>query len=114
MHLKELPLNYLDWLTARDMHLNADLEKSNFTEDLFKQYKKHLGAMRFAVLVEAQKLVCPHHVKQMLNFNEFSLLSPAVPVYKVAKLMKIDWLFRNILLPPEYKQQIDELDVSPL
>jgi len=27
------------------------------------------------------------------------------------KLMKMDWLLKNILLPSDYKNQINELDV---
>src|SRR6185369_5252422 len=49
MGLKELPLNYIDWLPVRKTHLLEDLQTSKYTADLFKQYKKHLGAMRFKV-----------------------------------------------------------------
>ncbi len=59
MGLKELPLTYIEWLPVRKAHLMEDLQKSDHTADLFKQYKKHLGAMRFKVLIEAQKLVVP-------------------------------------------------------
>ncbi|HEU4859058.1 MAG TPA: DUF2236 domain-containing protein, partial [Chitinophagaceae bacterium] len=71
----------------------------------------HLGAMRFRVLTEAQKLVVPDRVKELLQFNDFSLLTPVVPVYKISRLMKMDWLLKSILYPPDYKDQIDELDV---
>ena len=113
MGLKELPPNYQEWLPVRDAHLMADLQKSKYTEDLFKQYKKHLGSMRFRVLIEGQKLVVPDRVKELLHFRDFSLLTPVVPVYKISKLMKMDWLLRNILLPSDYKDQINELDVHP-
>ena len=36
---------------------------------------------------------------------------PVVPIYKVSRLMKMDWLLKNILLPSDYKDQINELDV---
>jgi hypothetical protein len=111
MGVKALPESYLEWLPVRQAHLQADLEKSEYTGDLFKQYKKHLGAMRFRVLIEGQKLVVPQRVKELLNFRDFSLLSPVVPVYKVSRLMKMDWLLKSILLPSDYKDQIDELDV---
>src|SRR6187399_2782108 len=42
MGLKELPLTYIEWLPVRKAHLIADLQKSKYTADLFKQYKKHL------------------------------------------------------------------------
>jgi len=111
MRLKELPLNYREWLPVRQEHLMADLQKSEYTIDLFKQYKKHLGAMRFRVLIEGQKLVVPDRVKELLHFSDFSLLSPVVPVYKVSRVMKMDWLLKNILLPSDYKDEINQLDV---
>src|SRR6187200_2931939 len=43
MGLKELPLTYIEWLPVRKAHLIEDLQKSEYTTDLFKQYKKHLG-----------------------------------------------------------------------
>ena len=112
MGLKALPHTYIEWLPVRKAHLMDDLQKSEYTVDLFKQYKKHLGAMRFKVLIEGQKLVVPDRVKELLNFKDFSLLTPVVPVYKISRLMKMDWLLKNILLPSEYKDQINALDVS--
>ena len=113
MGLKELPLTYVQWLPVRQAHLMEDLQKSEYTADLFKQYKKHLGAMRFKVLTEGQKLVVPDRVKELLHFSDFSLLTPVVPLYKISRLMKMDWLLKNILLPADYKDQINELDVHP-
>lgn len=68
--------------------------------------------MRFRVLIEAQKLVVPDRVKELLQFSDFSLLTPVVPVYKISRLMKMDWLLKNILFPSDYKDQINELDVG--
>jgi hypothetical protein len=112
MGLKELPQTYREWLPVRETHLMNDLQKSNYTADLFKQYKKHLGAMRFKVLIEGQKLVVPDRVKELLQFSDFSLLTPVVPIYKVSRLMKMDWLLKSILLPSDHKDQINELDVQ--
>jgi hypothetical protein len=113
MGLKDLPVSYAEWLPVREAHLSEDLQKSDYTEDLFVQYKKHLGAMRFKVLLEGQKLVVPNQVKQLLNFKNFSLLTPAVPLYKVSRVMKTDWLLRHLLLPSDYKDQINALNIHP-
>jgi hypothetical protein len=112
MGLNQLPTNFNDWLPVRDQHLLNDLQKSEYTEDLFKQYKKHLGDMRFRVLIEAQKLVVPQRVKELLHFKNFSFLAPAVPLYKLSRLMKMDWLLKKILLPSDYENEIKELDVN--
>jgi len=111
MGLQALPLTYFGWLPVRRAHLINDLQKSKYTADLFKQYKKHIGAMRFKVLIEGQKLVVPERVKELLHFSDFSLLTPVVPMYKIVSLMKMDWLLKNILLPSDYKDQIKALDV---
>ena len=111
MAVKDLPLNYNLWLPVREEHLRQNLEKSNYTIDLFKQYKKHLGAMRFKVLTEGQKLVVPPRVKELMNFGNFSWLSPIVPLYKLTRMFKAEWLLKNILLPAEYKEQIMQLDM---
>jgi len=111
MGLAGLPSNYIEWLPVRKTHLLENLQKSEYTTDLFKQYKKHLGAMRFKVLIEGQKLVVPDRVKELLQFRDFSFLTPVVPVYKISRMMKMDWLLKNILLPADYKDQINELDV---
>lgn len=111
MGLKELPENYIHWLPVRDSHLNENLQKSEFTIDLFKQYRKHLGAMRYKVLLEGQKLVVPNRVMQLMNFSSFSLITPLIPIYKFSKMMKMDGLIKNILLPSDYKAQIAELDI---
>ena len=111
MGVKDLPPNYNLWLPVREDHLQQNLEKSKYTIDLFKQYKKHLGAMRFRVLIEGQKLVVPERVNELMDFNEFSLLAPVVPLYKLARVFKAEWLLKNMLLPVDYKEQIKELDV---
>ncbi|MBC5834267.1 DUF2236 domain-containing protein [Flavobacterium sp. F372] len=111
MGLKELPENYIEWLPVRQSHLMENLQKSEFTIDLFKQYKKHLGAMRYKVLLEGQKLVVPKRVKELMHFSNFSIITPFIPIYKFSRVIKIDDLLKNILLPSDYKAQINELDV---
>lgn len=111
MGLEELPESYHKWRPARMAHMNENLQKSVYTNDLFRQYRKHLGPLRFKVLIEAQKLVVPGRVAELLHFKEYSLLSPAVPLYKISRRMKLDGLVKRILLPRDYKEQFRQLDV---
>ena len=113
MGLKDLPVSYIEWLPAREAHLIQDLQMTKYSIDLFKQYRTHLGAFRYKVLIEAQKLVVPNRVKELLHFGDFSLLTPVLPIYKMSRLMKMDGLLKNILYPAGYKKQIHELDVHP-
>ena len=78
MGLKSLPATYADWLPVRNAHLMEDLEKSKYTDDLFLQYKKHLGTMRYNVLIEGQKLVFPDRVRIPAPIHCLHLLCPSI------------------------------------
>jgi len=112
MHLQQLPSNYTEWLQAREMHMQHDLAHSPFTNNLFLQYKKHLGIGRYKVLIEAQKLVVPERVAALLKFDQTKWLKPSVPVYKMSRMLRLDGFVKNILLPADYKAQIMELDMT--
>jgi len=111
MELKGLPASYKEWLPVRQEHLKNDLQKTKYTIDLFKQYKKNLGAVRYRILVEAQMMVLPEIVKKLLAFRKFSLLKPAVPFYKLARVLNLDSFIKDMILPSAYKKEIKELDV---
>jgi hypothetical protein len=113
MYLKELPATYQYWLPVREEHMKNDLERSKYTDDLFLQYKKHLGKTRFKILIEAQILVIPYRVRKLLGFKSYSLLRPTVPLYKLSRLVKLDSVIKYLLLPKEYHKQIKALDRYP-
>lgn len=111
MGLTGLPLSYKEWLQMRDEHLQNDLAKSDFTKDLYKQYRKHLGPVRYKLLLEGQILVVPHQVNKLLQLGHFSLLHPVLGFYKLLKRLNLDWFLKSAILPKAYKQEIKELDI---
>ncbi len=110
MGLTGLPENYEGWILMHEEHLQNDLRKSEYTIDLFKQYRKNLGGVRYVILKEGQKLVVPQRVRELLGFSSFSFLSPVVPLYKLSRSLKLDWLIKSAILPGDYKEQIRKLD----
>jgi len=112
MHLKQLPSNYKAWTIDYERHLQNDLAKSNYTIDLFKQYKKHLGTFRYYILIESQKLLVPKRVYTLLGFSNFSMMSLVVPAYKLSRLIKLDNFLKELVLPDKYKSQVKELDIK--
>jgi len=113
MGLKELPDNYNLWLPVRYAHLEENLQKSKFTIDLFRQYKKHLGIIRYNLLLGVQKLIVPKIAKDKLFKNQITFLKPIIKVYKISKIIKMDTAIKNLLLPSNYKNQIKEIDIQP-
>ncbi len=114
MGLKDLPSNYNDWIIMRNEHLHNDLAKSDYTIDLYNQYKKHLGFARFIVLKESQKLVVPQHVNELLGLGKIQWITPLLISYKLSRKIKMDGLLKAIILPSAYKKQIKALDVEPV
>ncbi|MEO6452771.1 MAG: oxygenase MpaB family protein [Ginsengibacter sp.] len=113
MRLRDLPQNYNQWVIVRARHLQDDLEKSHYTIDLYKQYKKHLGIFRYAILLESQILVVPPRVNELLGLGKISWLTPLLMIYKLSRIIKLDGWFKSIILPTEYIKEIKELDVIP-
>ena len=113
MGLKGLPQTYDQWLIMRDEHLEKDLEKSHYTTDLYKQYRKHLGFVRYKLLIESQKLVVSERVRSLLKLRKLSWITPILAVYKGSRKIKLDWFLKSIVLPGQYKKQIKDLDIVP-
>ncbi len=110
MQLQELPSNYKEWLTDRERHMKADLAHSPLTDDLFRQYRKHLGGFRYGLLLEVQKMVVPATVRQQLAFSKPGWIFGLLGVYKIFRAMGLGWFAKSLLLPKQYKRQVRELD----
>lgn len=110
MGLKDLPQTYNEWITSRDEHLLRDLTLSAYTSDLFVQYKNHLGLFRYKILIEAQKLVVPKRVLNLLGFGAVSYFKPLIGLYKFSRNLKVDWFLISTILPSQYKQQVKDLN----
>jgi hypothetical protein len=110
MGLKDLPRNHTDWLVVREQHLQENLVKSTFTDDLYKQYRKHLGLLRYLILWEGQKLIVPFRARNLLSMSRFSVLKPFLLLYKFTQKIKFDKVLKQALLPTDYAKQIMSLD----
>lgn len=110
MGITDLPKLYPDWLIMRREHLEQDLKCSKFTTDLYQQYKKHLGAVRFMLLKQVQLLIAPDRVKQLLHIGKYVYIKPIIAMYKLSRRIRIDTVIKSAMLPAAYKKQILGLD----
>jgi len=111
MGLTGLPVNYSEWMVMHDKQLQEDLQKSHYTLDLYKQYKKHLGSFRYALVLESQRLVVPPKVKELLGLGKVKWLHLILPLYKFSRVLKLDGFIKTILVPSAYRSQIRALDI---
>lgn len=112
MGINGLPENYVSWKESRTLHLESNMAYGALTSDLYTQYAKHLGSIRFAILKQAQNLICPGQVKTLLSLTGIPLLMPAIHVYKMLRHFKLDGLIKSMILPDQYKAQILALKVN--
>ncbi|WP_297333389.1 oxygenase MpaB family protein [Flavobacterium sp.] len=110
MGLKGLPGNYAEWEVMRESHIKENLQCSPYTADLFKQYRKHLGFLRYKLLVEVQTLLVPQHVKELLGFKPVIIIKPVISFYMLSRKLQLDRLLKAVLLPPLYRKEILALD----
>ena len=112
MGINSLPLTYNEWKVQRRNHLQENLKVSEFSHDLYRQYRKHLGFFRFQLLKQAQKLVVPKIVNEFLKLGRVPLLLPVIFIYKLIRLIKLEQFLRDAILPAAYKVQIADLDMA--
>jgi len=112
MHLTGLPATYHHWQQMRQQHLRDNMINSHFTIDLYRQYKKHLGLIRYHLLKQAQVMVVPQMVNQMLGLNSTQWLKPIIVLYKLFRLVKLQNALKKAILPQQYKLQIMDLDLA--
>lgn len=112
MQVPGLPSTFAEWNEMRKEHLEKDLRYSHFTEDLFKQYRIHLGPLRYWLLKQVQKLVTPGKVRSLLALPQPYFLNVLITIYKWSRIFRMDYIFKEILLPQQYKTEIKQLDVS--
>ena len=110
MKIETIPFTFGDWLEDRKRHLENDLEKSQYTEILFQQYRKHLGFVRYYILRFAQAEIVPGHVKGLLRLRRTFVMKMIIRIYRFTVHMRLDWMLKKSILPTAYFDEIRKLD----
>lgn len=111
MGIPDLPDNYQDWLILRKSSTNENLLNGDFTKDLYKQYKKHLGWFRYWILKQSQILLVPERVNSLLGLGKSILPRIMLDMYKLSRILRAKGLVKSVLLPNEYKEEIAQLNM---
>lgn len=114
MKLKALSNTYSDWLISRKEHLESNLVKSDLSIDLYGQYKRSLGLLRYWLLLEAQKAMMPTSVRALLGFAKPISIFPMIAAYRVTKFLSLSNYLLKMLLPAVYTQRIMDLNTPKI
>jgi len=110
MHLAELPDTLADWRADRQRHLDANLERSPYTDRLFARYRDELGSWRYDLLLRAQSLLVPERVRTLLGLPKAPVLASALWLYGLLNALRLRRVVQRMLLPPKYLRQVQALD----
>jgi hypothetical protein len=105
-----LPQNYQEWQILRNKAVDENLINGNFTKDLYKQYRKHLGWFRYQILLQAQMVLVPKRVNKLLNLVYNPIFKGLIKVYQLSKRVGVNSFIKYMIMPPEYKKEIIALD----
>jgi uncharacterized protein (DUF2236 family) len=112
MGIPDLPTTFSSWKTDRDAHLHADLQAGELTIKLFMQYRKHLGLIRYHILLAAQALIMPPRVRELLKSRKRWWAMSAIKAYKATAALKLDWYVKLLVLPKKYLPEIKRLETA--
>ncbi|MFZ2898948.1 MAG: oxygenase MpaB family protein [Saprospiraceae bacterium] len=110
MGINGLPHTFEEWEKMRPEQLRQNMERSHYTEDLYRQYRKHLGPVRYRILLALQRQLVPPQVRELLGLGESRFLKPHMALYKLIKRLHADWAVKEVLFPPRYKAQFRALE----
>lgn len=111
MGIPDLPDTYDAWKIDRETHLNRDLVRSEYTDKLFRRYREQLGQWRYDLLRQSQAILVPQQVSRLLQLPQKPALSYSIGLYKILNALKLRSLVQQILLPTEYLNQIQAMDM---
>ncbi len=112
MRIPDLPVTFRDWELRRAEHLAENLVYSHFSRDLHQQYRKHLGTFRYVVLQQVQGLVTPGVVRKLLGLPYSVWLIPVIGTYKLLRRTFAGRWVKQALLPADYAERVNRLDVT--
>jgi uncharacterized protein (DUF2236 family) len=114
LNVKELPESYERWREDRRSHMEHDLAHGRHTALLYESYRRHLGELRYQLLLQVQALLVPERVRRLLRLRRRALFSAAVDVYASLPVPGLRPLLRRLLLQPRYWGEVAELEQTPV
>jgi len=110
LSISQLPETYAEWREDRRLHLVRDLTYSWHTSMLFRQYRVHLGAWRYYLLLQVQALLVPDEVRRLLRLHSNDLMSGLVHTYGILTSLNLRSVVHTLLIPPRYWAELRQFD----
>ena len=110
LHVTQLPKTYSEWQVDRQRHLLRDLSYGKYTAMLFQSYRRHLGVLRYQLLLQVQALLVPQHVRSLLRLQPNLIISGLVDTYGLVSSLGLQSLVHGLLIPPRHWDDVRKFD----
>ena len=110
LHVMQLPKTYSEWQVDRQRHLLRDLKYGKYTAMLFQSYRKHLGMLRYQLLLQVQALLVPKPVSRLLQLKPNPIVSGLVDTYGLVSSLGLQSLIHGLLIPPRHWAEVRRFD----
>lgn len=112
MGIPGLPAGYNDWRSAYTQQLSSNLQYGAYTADLYRQYRKHLGSLRYWILLQTQSLLVPPATSRLLQMKPSLLLRMLLPLYRLSRKVRLNRMLQAFLVPGAYRKQVKQLEIA--
>lgn len=112
LHIPQLPKTYAEWQVDRHRHLLRDLSYSKHTAMLYEAYRRHLGVLRYGLLLQVQALLVPEHLRRLLHLKPNIVISGLVDTYGIVSGLGLQSLVHGLLIPPKHWDEVRRFDRS--
>jgi len=109
MHIQDIPADYSDWKMTYEQQVIRNLLKSSFTDNLFQQYRKHLGAFRYFLLLDIQRMLLSKHVNELLGLGRPRFVQLLVPFYRMVRKYRLHEQLILMMVPRKFIKQVKEM-----
>jgi uncharacterized protein (DUF2236 family) len=109
MHVRDIPADYSEWKETYEHQIIRNLMKSSFTEDLFRQYRRHLGAFRYFLLLDIQRMLLSKHVNELLGLGHPRFVRLLVPLYRQIRKYRLHEQLILMMVPRRFMKQVKEM-----
>jgi hypothetical protein len=93
--------------------LRRDLLHGEATDELYGQYRNHLGPWRYQLLLRVQAILTPEHVRGLLRLKGAEWLRPLLRFYPILVRAGLRSIIQQLLMPPAHLAAVRGLDYQP-
>lgn len=112
MEIEGLPDSFAKWTLVREQALDDNLEWGSYSKDLYKQYKRALGNVRYRVLISVQKRLVPAAVYRHLEVRNWFRFLPIIRLLQMTRYVHLSELLIAAIFPVAHKGQLKMLKMS--